>query len=175
MQNKIHRKRKFNRVLHPNRHFIWAIVLIVLSGTALCAYILISSYKDDYGSVSAPLTQRHVFVDQGDGYSAFYPQDWQLEKDRAGSIIFENPSDPGENITVAVTFLKYEKVIRNSLNILNESDFSRGNTQYAVITTGTKGGVADIDVALVKTATRLYYISGHSDFFREFVGGFKSF
>jgi len=168
------KQKKFNRVLHPNRHFVWAIVLLVLSAAALTAYLYIAGLSEDAGAVYPSMISRKLYVDHSQGYLAYYPQAWVLEKEASGDIIFENPSDSTESITVSLADLKFEKVIRASVDSKSEFDYQRQDYQVSIITPAdSKDNGSELDVALVKTPTKLFYISGHSQHFTSFVHNFK--
>lgn len=166
-------KRKFNRMLHPNRHFIWALVLLVLSGAVLAAYIYIAAVQTDSEAIFPNLVSRKVFIDNAAKYAVKYPASWQLEKDQQGNIVFEDPALATENITIAQADPKFEKIIRASLRIRNEYDYAAKGYDYNVITAVNNNQGLDINVALVKGAGKMYYISGHSRNFMIFVRNFR--
>lgn len=166
-------QKKFNKILHPNRHFIWALVLLTLSGAVLSAYIYVSAAQEDSDAIFPSLVSRRVFVDQQAGYAVKYPQTWQLEKDQRGNTVFDDPARPSDSITVAQTELKFEPVIRSTLNVSNEFDYVRSGVQYSVISSSSKDQTPDIDVAFVKSGGKMFYISGRSKNFEAFVRNFK--
>src|SRR5579864_8082624 len=117
-------RKKFKKVIHPNRHFIWAISVLVISGLALSAFIYITSSQEDFSSVFPFLLQRKTFISASQHYAVSYPKNWQLEKDQSGNVIFENPDNANESISVALTSPDMEGVIRSAIQVQSERDFT---------------------------------------------------
>lgn len=165
---------KLKKVIHPNRYFIWALFLILISGSALTAYIIWSSYGFDREFVFNDITARRVFTDRQLGYSARYPGNWVLERDHSGNMIFEDPNNAAESITVYPGDAGLESAIRKTLNIKSERDVAKGNMLIDTIqAAGPKGSGQIFNVAFITSGSKFFYISGYSSLFDQFINNFK--
>jgi hypothetical protein len=169
---KMHKKLK--KVIHPNRYFIWTLVLVVLIGASLIAFINWSVINMENQSFFSDLKTKKVYTSKLGSYSVKYPAGWQIELDQSGNTIFENPSDPAESLTVTTAALSMEGVIRHSIDIKSERNIAKDNMKIAIIKAGSAKDGSDLDVAIIKTATKLYYISGHSARLENFARNFKA-
>jgi hypothetical protein len=168
--------KKFNKTIHPNRYFIWAICLLFIAGLALISFIYVTSSQENSSSVFSALAKRKIFINQQQKYTATYPASWQLEKDQSGNTIFENPADSTEAISVSVWSLDVEGIIRHSINIKSERDFTeKDGRQIALIKAISAKDGSLIDAGIVKNSSTLYYISGQSAYFESFVLNLKPF
>src|ERR1700690_4194352 len=127
---KIHKHLK--KILHPNRWFIWAIVVTVIASAALFFYIVISGLNDQANQQFSNLTPRMVFSDQTFGFSVIYPRGWVLERDTDNhkSVVFENLGSTPESITVSKISASDAVKIKDSLKLMgisNEDNYSKGN------------------------------------------------
>jgi hypothetical protein len=169
---KIHKKLK--KVIHPNRYFIWTLVLVVLIGVSLVAFINWSSLNIQNESFFSELQTKKIYTNNKEGYVVRYPAGWQIELDQSGNTIFENPNDPKESLTVTTAALSMEGVIRHSINIKSERNIAKDNMKIALIKAGSEKDNSDLDVAIIKTSSKLYYISGHSSWLESFARNFKA-
>ncbi len=165
--------KKLLKVLHPNRYFIWALAYLIIFVFALLAYIYISAIDQDNQSVFSELKSRRVYTDSQLGFSVKYPSSWNLERDQRANIAFENSDNKQESITVTATTLEMASVIRSAVNIRQETDYQRSGYTVAIIKAGNAKGQDLLDLALISTAKKLFYISGHSSQFTQFVNNFK--
>ncbi len=137
------------------------------------AYISISGYYFDRSFVFAELKTNKLFLDKQFNYSARYPHGWQLERDEAGNIVFENPDNLAENLVVVPMRLKDETAVRKSLKISKENNIARGDIQIAVIKARINTDPDLYDVALIKNNSQLFYIYGHSSYLERFTKNFN--
>ncbi len=167
------KKHHFKKVIHPNRWFIWAVVLILISGFSLLAFIKWSSLHIDSDSAFAELRPKKIYTDAS-GYTVRYPNSWIIEKDSSGNTVFENPDNNSESLTITVTTLGTESIIRHSLAITYEKDIAKDNLQIALIKAKDSNDGSSIDAAIITSEKKLYYISGHSSMLESFARNFKA-
>lgn len=166
-------KQKLTQILHPNRYFIWTIIFLVVFGPALIAYIHITTIELSNQSVFSDHNSKRTYTDRQMGFTVKYPGNWILERDSGGNVIFENPENTEEAIIVASASLDMEGIIRHSIEVEQETDVEHDGYEVSIIkATSIKDGT-NLDVALVKTSKKLFYISGHSPSFVSFVNNFK--
>lgn len=162
------------KIIHPNRYLIWAVAAVVISGAALASYIYISSYSFERQFVFEQATAKRTYSDRADGFLFRYPAAWVLEKDNSGNIIFENPSDSSESITLAVRAISDEQQIRSSFKVISEEDSARPNgVRMAMISARPNAGGAVFKVALVKVNGKLFYFYGQSSLFEQIINTFQ--
>lgn len=137
------------------------------------AFINLSSLRLNNESVFAELKSKKIYTDAKEGYTVRYPHSWQIERDSRGDVIFENPDDMQESLTVAAASLDTEGIIRHSISIKSEKDIAKDNLQIALIKAGSAKDGPDLDVALIKTDKKFFYISGHSKIIETFARNFK--
>lgn len=161
------------RVIHPNRYFIWALIYIILTGIGLVVFIYVSSVNLQSDSAFSDIKSKRTYIDKKLGFSVKYPGAWVLDHDPSGNIVFENPKDNSETITVTVGSLDLERVIRHSVDVRQETDFQMPGYHVAIIKAGSAKDGSLFDLAIITTDEKLYYISGHSLEFIGFVNNFK--
>ena len=173
---KIHKHLK--KILHPNRWFIWAIVIAVIASAALFFYIVISGLNDQASQQFSNLTPRMVFSDQALGFSVLYPRGWVLERDTDNhkSVVFENLGGIPESITVSKISAADAIKIKTSLKpmgISAEDNYSQNNIiiDYFHVGTNSKNS---FDAAIIKTLNNYYYVNGSSLYFQKFLNNFSS-
>ncbi len=165
--------KKLKRVLHPNRYFIWTLIIALTGGILLTAFIYLNILDIADQSIFSELKTRKVYIDKKDGYSLRYPNNWQIDRDQAGNVIFENPEKLEESLSVTAAELSMESIIRKSLNIRSQKDFAKNDLKISLIKAGNEQDQESLDVAIIKNETKLFYISGHSPFIESFVRNFK--
>lgn len=162
------------RVIHPNRYFIWALVVIIFGGLFLTMNIVLQGYQIGQEAEFSELVTGKVYVNQKEGYSLKYPKGWSIDpSSSSGTVVFVDPTDATESVTVLATDLNSENIIRKSLRITNESKPYVNNGMTVVVMQGTRGE-EEIEAAILKTSKRLYYISGNADSFGTFVTHFQA-
>ncbi len=162
------------RVIHPNRYFIWALVIVIFGGIFLTLHIMTQAYNIQSQSAFPELSSGKVYVNQKEGYSLKYPNGWQIDpSSSAGTTVFIDPTDVTESVTVVATDLNSESIIRRSLKITEETKPFTKDGMTIVVMEGTRDGEA-MEAAIIKTSRRLYYISGNADAFSTFVSSFKA-
>ena len=159
------------KTVHPNRYFIWALFLILIAGSALAGYIIISSYSFDRNFIFSDITSRKVFTDLQKGYSARYPGNWVLERDQNGNMVFDNPRNIAESITVYSGEQGSAAALRKSLKITAERNIARDNLKIDLIS--ALSGKNQLNVALISSNTKFFYLEGYSPTFEEFVNNFR--
>ncbi len=164
--------KRWSRVLHPNRYFIWAIAYIVVSFLALLSYIYVSSINLDNQSVFSQQT-RKTYTNSKQGFTVKYPMTWELDNDPSGNIVFQNPNNIQESITVTEANLNMETIIRHSMTIVQETSYDKPGYSVSTIKAERAKDGSHFDVAIVKTSKHLFYISGISDSFQAFVNNFE--
>jgi hypothetical protein len=173
MSQKLHHKLK--KVIHPNRYFIWALFLLLISAVSLASYIMVTAYSFDRSFVFADIATRKVFTDHQAAYSVRYPNNWVLERGTGGNMTFENPENSKESITISPGALDIEPIIKNSLHIQVERNIARDNLKIDFIQSGdSKQGDEVFNVAIIKTPQKLFYVSGYSPVFEQFVNNFRA-
>ncbi len=167
---------KKNKVLFKNRYLGWFLALAAIAGIGLVFYILISSQNQGSEFIFPSLKKEKTFIDYKDKFYQRYPADWQLEQDNSGAIVFENPQNPSESVSIEPASYRAEQEVRASLKISNETDFARGGNSYATfIGTAPKSGLKE-NIAFIKTSQgRYFYVSGNSKDFNSFVLNFNAF
>lgn len=164
---------EFNKVLHPNRYFIWAVFVILFIFAALISYIYISTLQMDNESVFSQTISRRNYTNSALGFAVKYPNSWTLENTVTGGIVFENPADIEENITVVSGSLGLETQIRKALVQRHEIDYQKPGYSVAIIKADSGKNSSNFDAAIIKTPRKLFYISGRSAYFQGFVNNFK--
>jgi hypothetical protein len=166
--------KKLKHVIHPNRYFIWTIILmaIIVGLLQVAIYSTILSFNNL--SVFAELKTKRTYVDVKSGFSVRYPRDWQIEKDGSGNVVFENPANLQESLSVTSATLDTEGIIRHSISVKTEKDIAKENLKIALIKAGSTKDGSDIDIAIIKTSKKLFYISGHSNLLETFARNFKA-
>ncbi|GAC1412223.1 MAG: hypothetical protein NVSMB66_0680 [Candidatus Doudnabacteria bacterium] len=124
-------------------------------------------------SIFSELKTKRAYFDSKNGYIARYPNSWQIEKDQNGNAVFENPNNPQESLTVFVASLDSEKIIRHSISIKSERDIAKNNLKIALIKADSSKDGAPLDVAIIRSSAKLFYISGHSQTLEVFARNFK--
>lgn len=173
MESKNKKTSRYKRVLHPNRYFIYAIVLLLVSTGLLLSFIYISTLRFNTDSEFSSLKTKKIYTDKQSGYTVRYPNSWQIERDQSGNVVFENPDNEQESLTVTPASLEMEGVIRHSINIRSEKDLAKDDTKIALIKAGTANNDQDLDVAIIKNDQKLFYVSGHSSALEIFARNFK--
>jgi hypothetical protein len=168
-----HKNKSRNRVLHPNRYFIWALIIVIFGGILLTLHIVTVGYQTETEAVFPELKTRKIYSNAKEGFQLRYPQDWQI--DQGGeAITFINPDDLTESISVESYSLGSETIIRRAINIAEETKpVVRGDMTITLLR-GTTAKNTEIEAAIIKTKTKLYYISGHADSFEGIVSSFRA-
>lgn len=168
----IHKRLK--KVIHPNRYLFWAVAAVVILGAALAAYIYITNYSFERQFVFEQVSAKRTYSDASNGFSFRYPAKWVLEKDNSGNVIFENPSDASESITLSVRAISDEQQIRSTFKVISEEDSARPNgVRMAIISARPTGGGAAFKAALVKVNGKLFYFYGQSSLFEQIINTFQ--
>ncbi len=176
MKKKKTLRHHLTRVIHPNRHFIYAIIFSLAAALLLLSYIVITSIRFDTNNnvliTSAPT--RPVYTDSVLGYSVHYPAGWLLEKDDSGNTVFENPHVITESITVTSSSADNAKLIKHGLTIKQETTYTINGFEIdRMIASTAKGNGGDMDVAILIQGKKLFYVSGHSGMFDGFINSIK--
>lgn len=167
--------KNLKRVIHPNRNLIWAVAIALIATFALVSYIAVTTEQQSAQIVFVELPTTQTFRDSQNGFTARYPNHWEIERDTTGKMItFENPADTTESIVVSPSALSQESTIRRALVITDEHTIQKGSdTVYRFSATSGKDKTP-MQVALVKSPTKLYYIHGNSRWFNTFVSNFAT-
>jgi hypothetical protein len=167
-----HKNKSRNKVLHPNRYFIWALVIIISGGILLTLHIITLGYQTETEAVFPELKTRKVYSNTEEGFQLRYPKDWNIDQGSEATT-FVNPNDLTESVSVERYGLGSETIIRRSINIVEETKpVVKGNMNITLLR-GTTAKNTEIQAAIVKTKDRLYYISGHADSFEGIVSSFR--
>jgi hypothetical protein len=162
------------RVIHPNRYFIWALIIVIFGGLYLTMNIVLQGYQIGSEAEFTELVSGKVYVNQKEGYSLKYPRGWSIDPSSStGTVVFIDPTDPTESVTILATDLNSESLIRRSLKITQESKAYETDGMTVVVMQAVRDG-EEIEAAIFKTARRLYYISGNADAFSTFVTHFQA-
>ncbi len=165
---------KLKKVIHPNRYFIWALAAIVIVALALLAYILRSSISFDQSFVFSEIYSKRVYTDAKNNFSLRYPGSWQLERDSSGNVIFENPGNLRENVTVSAISADNEKLVRSAFKIISERHIARANLKIdLIIAKILKDGAGQTNLAFIRGPDREFYLFGDSPLFESFVNNFR--
>jgi hypothetical protein len=169
-----HTQKRFTKVLHPNRNLLWAIAVCLISAMALVSYISVTNEQQNIQFVFPDIPAYHAFKDSKNGFTAYYPNSWQVESEANGNaVVFENPIKADESITVSTMALNQETALRRSLKIKSESlIYKDGGITVAMLETGSAPKDATSLVAVIKSPKRIYYIHGNSVQFSSFVNKF---
>lgn len=153
------------KVIHPNRWFFWTIAFLVACGLFLLSAIHQTSLELDEltAELAFPASSGwKVFHSAEMGFEIRYPATWQVESDRLdATLTFHNPKNFSENLSLAVTEPKYQKMIRDSLVIKSERE---------VLIDGYKGTLIDektTSVVLIIANQKLYYLAGETSLFEK--------
>ena len=143
-------------VLHPNRYFIYAIIFAFVAGGMLLAYINLSNINEQNQSAFVPITpQTKSYVNSDIGFELQYPVTWQIELGTGPqSIVFENPQNLSEAVTVTKFPIQAQTMLVKSLHADTEADATiNGNTimEFTGTTTNT---------AIVTSGSNLFYFDG---------------
>ena len=170
------KKSAFKKVLHPNRYFIWAIVVIVLGLGSLTAYIYISGVNDSSSQMFAVLTQRNSYSNASLGFSVNYPNGWVIDAGSQTSTVvsFDNPNNPNEAISISSASLASVAQFKKTSKIESVNNFKRDSLQIAVYEISSPEGAKPLRVSIIQSAKKAYYISGDSASFMTFVNTFKA-
>jgi hypothetical protein len=169
-----HKKNFHNRVLHPNRYFIWALIVIIFGGIWLTLHIITVGYQTETEAVFPELKTRKVYTNEVENYQLRYPKDWQIDTGTIGTVTFLNPSDLTESISVESYELGSERVIRRSFNITEETKPVTKDGMTITMFQGTNLNKAEIEAAIIKTKNKLYFMHGHADSFEGIVNSFRA-
>ncbi len=166
--------KRLKKVIHPNRYFIWAVVLIILAGSALAAYIYISNYSFDREFIFNQTIVKRTYSDAANGFLFRYPAAWVLERDNSGDMVFENPENSAESITLAVRTISEEQQIRSTFRVISEEDSARPDgSRFAIISARPLSGGAVFKVAIIKVNGKLFYFYGQSAQFEQIINSFQ--
>lgn len=165
------------RVIHPNRWFIWTLVLLIVASFMLL--FLIQSYllelereilESNSVSISSSKTYRSLSL----GLLVKYPRSWQVEVSQfEPSFSLQNPDDFNENIVFQIGDLKLESVIRDSINIDSEKDIVIDQRPGKWIFGADKRDSATSNLVLLRKADKLYYIGGQARAFEKIIQSVK--
>jgi hypothetical protein len=165
-------------VIHPNRWFIWTLVLLIAASLALMWFIgqtigeLEQHTQDLVAQVQEPW---RTYTSEDLQLSVKYPSAWQIEVDPLDrfSVTLENSQNFSENITISVRDLDLEPVIRQVLDIANEEEFYVDGVPGVLLTGANERDTVTNQVVLVNHDSQLYYVAGSARFFREIVESIK--
>src|SRR3989344_3046875 len=107
------------RVIHPNRWFIWTLILLLIANFILLFFIekALLEFEQDALETSISYTGNwKTYRSDILGFSVTYPPSWQIEIDplEEAALMLQNPDNFGENISISVTTPDLESVIRDS-------------------------------------------------------------
>ena len=115
---KIKKLRKFHKiVIHNNRWLVWAIAYLLFVAIAMVGYLKVASLDLEISDNS--YKPWHSYKDERLGFSLRYPAEWAIEAS-SSSIVFLPSQTADEGVTVSVTPLSAESIIRRSLRIVKE-------------------------------------------------------
>jgi len=163
------------RVLHPNRYFIWAIVVIIIGLGGLAMYIQISSINESNNQIYATLASHQIYYNQKLGFSVDYPASWVIDSSSQNSVVtFDNPTNPNDSISVSSSTLASVAQFKKASKITSENSTMVHGLKITVYTTSSPEDAMPVRVAVVETPKKAYYISGTSNVFDKFVNSFKA-
>jgi hypothetical protein len=170
-----HLKRK----VYPDRYFAWAIASLVIAGSALVSYVLIMGNALSTDAVFTTAAQPNkIYINSAEGYSVSYPNTWVLEpSDSDSQVVFENPADNRETISVTPLRSGDENSIRTELQLHTERDFinSGGSGVQLFINVNPASPTQPLPdgFAFVSRDGKSFYVNGWSPYFGAFVQNFK--
>lgn len=162
------RKSGWVKALHPNRWFIWTIVLIVIILGSLFAYITISSLNESSEQSSALLLPRQmpVYTSVSLGLSMQYPTGWVIDNSSSTAITFDNPGSASESITVSKATTASITKLEKSSGIISKSNYVNNGLQITVLTLkGVGHDSSPTKVGIVQSAKSAFVVTGGSDQF----------
>jgi hypothetical protein len=175
-KQKMNKKSVWKRVLHPNRYFIWAIIVIILGLGSLIAFIEISSINDSSSQIYSDLVPHNIYNNQKLGFSVGYPNGWVIDSGSqdASVISFDNPNDPNESISISSSTLASVAKFKKSSKIDSATSSERNGMQITIYEISSPEGTQPLKIAVIESAKKAYYISGQSASFMRFVNSFKN-
>lgn len=166
------------KIIHPNRWFFWAIAVAV--GTALALLLFIfqaQNYFDNQASeLLLPLNFTwKTYHSKILGLMVRYPPFWQIEFDPVISdmVALENPNNFQENISIYAIEPKFEKAIREALEVSSERPITVDGKVGKLLSGRNPKDHAISHVVLVRVKNKLYYIGGYSNNFEKVVASIK--
>jgi hypothetical protein len=158
------RKKILTKIIHPNRWFVWAIVIIVVILGGLFAYISISSLDDSASQVYAPLPQIKTLTYSNGilGFALQYPNGWVIDSSSSTSMTFDNPSDDSESITIAKTTTAAISKLEKSPNVISKDIYQNNGFQITVLNIKNPKSKSSIEVGIVQSAKSVFIVTGNS-------------
>jgi len=175
-KQKTNKKSVFKKVLHPNRYFIWAIIVIVLGLGSLIAFINISSINDSSAQLYSDLVPHNTYSNQQLGFGVSYPNGWVIDSGSQDTsvISFDNPNDPNESISISSSTLASVAKFKKSSKVDSATSSERNGMQITIYEISSPEGAQPLKIAVIESTQKAYYISGQSASFMNFVNSFKT-
>jgi len=158
------------RVIHPNRWFIWTLILLLIANFILLFFIekaLLEFERDALQSAISYTRAWKTYRSDILGFSVTYPQTWQIEIDplEENTLTLQNPENFGENISISVTTPELESVIRDSFGFDQEQKVTIGGYEGALLHNSDENDSATRNIVLVEVEGQLFYIAGTAQVF----------
>ena len=106
------------------------------------------------------------------GFSLSYPDNWVLEAED-DSVVFSNPTNLSEQVTVAQDQASARDIIIKSLNLTLKKDINVDGTSGGLYSEPNNGSNKGEQVVLLTRGDKIYYLSGDSDIFEAIITSFK--
>jgi hypothetical protein len=159
------RRRGLARTLHPNRWFIWTIVLMVIIMGSLFAYITISSLNESSEQSSGLLQPRQMptYTSVTLGVSMQYPTGWVIDNSSNTAITFDNPGNSSESITVSKATVASIAKLEKSSGLLSKSNYVNNGLQITTLTLKGPGqDQENVKVGIVQSSKSAFVVTGSS-------------